>query len=192
MEFGTHAATASICSDLISLLRILLGGSCSCSSKSFFYDMIFSRNPKPWEWVCGGCCDLCCCFIFCVLLLCRNYNYGAARGSVGYDILSNPNQVANDPTLAFQTALWFWTIGATATEPTCHDVMVGNWTPTSTDMADGRKPGFGETINIINGGLECGQVNIAASNRITNYENFCSQLNVIPGSNLDCQTATHY
>ncbi len=55
------------CIDLLwsdQLARILLGGSCSCSSKSFFYDMIFSRNPKPWEWVWGGCCYLCCCFIF--------------------------------------------------------------------------------------------------------------------------------
>ncbi|CAK9208740.1 unnamed protein product [Sphagnum jensenii] len=121
-----------------------------------------------------------------------NYNYGAASGSVGYDILSNPNQVANDPTLAFKTALWFWTTAASATEPSCHDVMVGNWTPSSTDVADGREPGFGETINIINGGIECGQANTAASNRITYYENFCSQLNVSPGSNLDCQSATPY
>jgi chitinase len=111
---------------------------------------------------------------------------------VGYDILSNPNQVANDPTLAFKTALWFWTTAASATEPSCHDVMVGNWTPSSTDVADGREPGFGETINIINGGIECGQPNTAASNRINYYENFCSQLNVSPGSNLDCQSATPY
>lgn len=121
-----------------------------------------------------------------------NYNYGAASVPVGYDILSNPNQVANDPTLAFKTALWFWTTAASATEPSCHDVMVGNWTPSSTDVADGREPGFGETINIINGGIECGQTNTAASNRINYYENFCSQLNVSPGSNLDCQSATPY
>jgi chitinase len=131
-------------------------------------------------------------FFFCFLLLCRNYNYGAASVPVGYDILSNPNQVANDPTLAFKTALWFWTTAASATEPSCHDVMVGNWTPSSTDVADGREPGFGETINIINGGIECGQPNTAASNRINYYENFCSQLNVSPGSNLDCQSATPY
>jgi chitinase len=127
---------------------------------------------------------------FCFLLLCRNYNYGAVT-SVGPAILSNPNEVAIDPTLAFTAALWFWTTAASP-KPSCHDVMVGNWTPSITDVADGRNPGFGETINIINGGIECGQPNPAASNRITNYQNFCSQLNVIPGSNLDCQSATHY
>ncbi|CAK9866738.1 unnamed protein product [Sphagnum jensenii] len=121
-----------------------------------------------------------------------NYNYGAASGSVGYDILSNPDQVANDPTLSFKTALWFWTTAASATEPSCHDVMVGNWTPSSTDVADGREPGFGETINIINGGIECGKPDAAASDRISYYQNFSSQLNVSPGSNLDCQSATPY
>ncbi|CAK9869808.1 unnamed protein product [Sphagnum jensenii] len=120
-----------------------------------------------------------------------NYNYGAASGSVGYNILADPDEVATNATLSFETALWFWTTPASP-KPSCHNVMVGNWTPSSEDIADGREPGFGETINIINGGLECGTSSAAANNRITYYENFCSQLGVSPGSNLSCASATPY
>lgn len=115
----------------------------------------------------------------------RNYNYGAASSSVGYDILSNPDQVATDATLSFKTALWFWTTPSSP-KPSCHDVMVGNWSPSSADVAAGRNAGFGVTIDIINGGIECGHADTSASDRVTQYQNFCSQLNVSPGSNLDC------
>jgi len=116
-----------------------------------------------------------------------NYNYGAASGSVGEDILSNPDLVASDSTLSFKTAFWFWTT-ASGSKPSCHDVMVGNWTPSSADTAAGRTAGFGVTIDIINGGIECGSgtASTAATNRVTYYENFCSQLGVDPGQNLDC------
>jgi len=120
-----------------------------------------------------------------------NFNYGAASASVGSNILANPNQVSTDPVLAFKTALWFWTT-ASPPKPSCHDVMIGNWTPSSADIAAGREPGFGETINIINGGIECDQTSAAASNRITYYQNFCSQLGVSPGSNLSCASAQPY
>ncbi|CAK9215606.1 unnamed protein product [Sphagnum troendelagicum] len=120
-----------------------------------------------------------------------NFNYGAASASVGSNILANPNQVSSDPVLAFKTALWFWTT-ASPPKPSCHDVMIGNWTPSSADIAAGREPGFGETINIINGGIECDQTSAAASNRITYYQNFCSQLGVSPGSNLNCASAQPY
>jgi hypothetical protein len=120
-----------------------------------------------------------------------NFNYGAASASVGYNILANPNEVSSDPVLAFKTALWFWTT-ASPPKPSCHDVMIGNWTPSSADIAAGREPGFGETINIINGGIECDQTSSAASNRITYYQNFCSQLGVSPGPNLSCASAQPY
>ncbi|CAK9237057.1 unnamed protein product, partial [Sphagnum troendelagicum] len=119
------------------------------------------------------------------LQLTWNYNYGAASGSVGYNILADPDEVANNAVISFETALWFWTTPSPP-KPSCHDVMVGNWSPSSDDIADGREQGFGETINIINGGIECGQSSSSANNRIAYYENFCSQLGVSPGSNLDC------
>ena len=37
-------------------------------------------------------------------------------------------------------------------KPSCHDALVGNWKPTAKDLKCGRKPGFGVTINIVNGG----------------------------------------
>ena len=37
-------------------------------------------------------------------------------------------------------------------KPSCHDALVGNWVPTEKDLKCGRKPGFGVTINIVNGG----------------------------------------
>ncbi len=70
--------------------------------------------------------------------------------------------------------------------------MVGNWSPSSEDIADGRELGFGETINIINGGIESGQSSSSGNNRIAYYENSCSQLGVSPGSNLDCASAQPY
>jgi len=125
------------------------------------------------------------------LQLTWNYNYGAASGPVGYNILADPDEVANNAVISFETALWFWTTPSPP-KPSCHDVMVGNWSPSSEDIADGREPGFGETINIINGGIECGQSSSSANNRIAYYENFCSQLGVSPGSNLDCASAQPY
>ena len=37
-----------------------------------------------------------------------------------------------------------------------HDIVTGFWQPNSADSAAGLTTGFGTTINVINGGLECG------------------------------------
>ena len=60
-----------------------------------------------------------------------------------------------------------------AAKGTCHGAIVEN-------------RGFGQTINIINGGLECGGENEAARQRITYYEGYCADLGVAPGANLTC------
>jgi len=121
-----------------------------------------------------------------------NYNYGAASPSVGSDILCNPDKVAEDPVLGFKTAIWFWTTPQYE-KPSCHDVMVGRWSPSANDVAKGRKPGFGQTINIINGGYECGaKWGEQGQNRVTYYKDFCRALKVSPGENLDCKGATPY
>lgn len=36
-----------------------------------------------------------------------------------------------------------------------HDTVVGHWEPNSADTAAGIEIGFGTTINIINGAIEC-------------------------------------
>jgi hypothetical protein len=112
---------------------------------------------------------------------------------VGSDILSNPDLVASDATISFKTALWFWTT-ASNPKPSCHDVMVDNWSPSSSDTAAGRTAGFGVTIDIINGGVECGTgtASAGATNRVAYYKDFCSQLGVDPGPNLDCTNMQHF
>jgi hypothetical protein len=121
----------------------------------------------------------------------RNCNYGAASPSVGYNILANPNEVSSDPVLAFKTALWLWTT-ASPPNPSCHDVMIGNWIPSNADIAAGREPGFGETIYILDGEIECHLTSAAASNLIRLYEYFCTELGVSPGPNLSCASAQAY
>jgi hypothetical protein len=126
------------------------------------------------------------------LQLSWNFNYGAASPSVGSDILCNPDKVAEDPVLAFKTAIWFWTTPQ-YDKPSCHDVMVGGWSPSANDVALGRKPGFGQTINIINGYYECGTSwGAEGQNRVNYYKDLSGSLNVSPGENLDCKNAIPY
>jgi hypothetical protein len=56
---------------------------------------------------------------------------------------------------------------------TCHDAMVsGN---------------FGNTIRVINGGLECNGNNVGEmQDRVQYYQKFCQMLGVDPGSSLTC------
>lgn len=121
----------------------------------------------------------------------RNYNYGAAAPSVRRPILTKPNLVALDPVLAFETSLWFWTTPS-GTIPSIHNVITGEYVPTQADINAGRLPGFGLTIDIINGGLECGTATPQAANRVTYFKQFCSLLGVDPGPNLTCENMTPY
>lgn len=102
-----------------------------------------------------------------------NYNYGACGESLGIDLLNNPDWVATDSSVAFMTALWFW-MTPQSPKPSCHDAI--------------NTSGFGMTINIINGGIECGkgQVTPQAQHRIQLYEQFSRQLGITPGGNLAC------
>lgn len=70
--------------------------------------------------------------------------------------------------------------------------MVGKWNPSQADINANRRAGFGETINIINGGLECGRWNDNANKRVNYYKNFCNILGVDPGANLDCANSAPY
>ncbi|WVZ71248.1 hypothetical protein U9M48_019860 [Paspalum notatum var. saurae] len=102
------------------------------------------------------------------LQLSWNYNYGPAGRSLGFDGLRDPDAVAQDPVLAFKTALWFWMENV-------HQVMA---------------QGFGATIRAINGGDECqGGSGIGTNEmeaRVRFYLNYCNQFGINPGSNLYC------
>ncbi|WP_414619050.1 glycoside hydrolase family 19 protein [Calothrix sp. CCY 0018] len=102
-----------------------------------------------------------------------NYNYGACGAALGIDLLNNPDLVAKDSSISFMTALWFW-MTPQSPKPSCHNAI-------STS-------GFGMTINIINGGIECGkgQVTPQAQSRIKLYKQFAQRLGVTPGENLSC------
>ncbi|KAL5848370.1 hypothetical protein ACOSQ4_006383 [Xanthoceras sorbifolium] len=94
-----------------------------------------------------------------------NFNYGPAGNSIGFDGLNSPETVANDPVISFKTALWYWTNNV-------QSVM---------------SQGFGATIRAINGALECDGGNPSTVQaRIRYYTDYCNQLGVAPGDNLEC------
>ncbi|NSL90137.1 hypothetical protein ECE50_025100 [Chitinophaga sp. Mgbs1] len=106
-----------------------------------------------------------------------NYNYGQASELLFGDknvLLANPEKVIQDGVIAFQTGLWFW-MTPQYPKPSCHDVMIpGKWTPTAAQLAGNLKPGFGATVNIINGGVECGgaQENTKVLSRIAHFQRY--------------------
>lgn len=73
----------------------------------------------------------------------HSYNYIQAGAALGFDGLNSPDLVAQDPVLAFKTAVWFW-MTPQSPKPSCHDVMTGLYTPTAADVAAGRAIGYGE------------------------------------------------
>ena len=71
-------------------------------------------------------------------------------------------------------------------KPSSHDVITGNWRPSS-DTSVGRVPGYGVITNIINGGIEFGrEYNDNVANRIGFYKRYSDILGVGYGNNLDC------
>lgn len=118
------------------------------------------------------------------------YNYGLAGEELGLPLLEHPETVCNNGVTAFSCAIWFW-MKAQPPKPSCHNVMLGKWKPGPSDKKNGRFNGFGMTINIINGGLECGRNTLPAlaKNRIERigfFKTFCRLIGVPPGPNCDC------
>lgn len=121
-----------------------------------------------------------------------NYNYFIVGEALGVDLLSNPDLVKTDGVIAFQTALWFW-MSPQPPKPSMHEAITGIWEPSQEDISLGRRPGFGMTINIINGGKECGEgPHEKASNRVNLYKRFAQQLGVDEGENLSCESMHAY
>uniref|UniRef100_A0A5B6ZKP6 Putative endochitinase PR4 n=1 Tax=Davidia involucrata TaxID=16924 RepID=A0A5B6ZKP6_DAVIN len=101
------------------------------------------------------------------LQLTWNYNYGAAGAAIGFDGLNNPEIVASDPVVSFKTALWYWMNNA-------HSIITSG-------------QGFGATVQDYHGALECNGGRPSTVNaRIQYYLDYCNQLDVGPGNNLDC------
>ncbi|WP_146052789.1 glycoside hydrolase family 19 protein [Aquimarina sp. I32.4] len=116
-----------------------------------------------------------------------NYNYGPASEFIFGDkqvLLDNPDLVIQDAALAFQTAIWFW-MTPQYPKPSAHDVMVSRWVPNELDITKNRVPGLGMTVNIINGGVECGQGTEKPQvlDRIGYYERFAGIYGI--GTDMD-------
>ncbi|KAG0619449.1 hypothetical protein M758_4G141100 [Ceratodon purpureus] len=138
-----------------------------CRVGDFCPQQYFGRGPLQLSW---------------------NYNYISCGSYLGLDLFNNPGLVATNNVISFKSSLWFWNkSGGDGILPHIHDVLTGNWRPSGADQAANRVPGFGVTINIINGGLECNKENAQANSRVELFKNFCRQLGVDPGSNLDCK-----
>jgi predicted chitinase len=103
--------------------------------------------------------------------LTHTYNYTDAANELGISsILSNPEVVATDATIAWSTGLWFWMTDQSG-KGVCHAQY---------------NSGLGATINIING-IECNNGNPGAvANRIKHYRRFCQMLGIDPGPNQGC------
>lgn len=115
-----------------------------------------------------------------------NYNYGPAGQAIGYNLLNDPDKVANDAVISFKTAIWFW-MTPQSPKPSCHQVITNQWNPTAADTGAGRYPGYGVVTNIINGGLECGRgYDDRVADRIGFYKRYADILGVSYGNNLDC------
>ncbi len=130
----------------------------------------YGRGPKQLSW---------------------NYNYGqfskAWFGSKD-TLLEHPDLLSKDPVLSFASAIWFW-MTPQYPKPSCHDIMVGKWIPTKTDVQKGRVPGFGATVNVINGGVECGSENEQQRTvyRYEYFQFFCNYFRVPAGDNISCK-----
>jgi len=72
-------------------------------------------------------------------------------------------------------------------------MRLGLWEPTEADVAAGRRPGFGMSVNIINGGLECGiPTDDRVRDRIQFFRHFVEVLGTTEGENLDCADMRPY
>lgn len=120
-----------------------------------------------------------------------NGNYGKASDCLFGDkkvLLNDPDKVENDAVVAFKVAIWFWMMPETH-KPSAHDVMIGKWQPNAVDKSKGRTPGFGMTINIINGAVECNKgENEGMNDRTGFYRHFLSKLGVTD-ANCACSCA---
>jgi len=138
---------------------------------------------------------------------------------VGEEYLNSPNVLVTDPDIGMAGSIWFWGHEEfnqwsprdpdIPFKPSAHDVLVGNWTPTTADTPGVRTSNdvschrtaanFGVIINIINGGVECGSTasteGIANAQARVNYlEAIAAVMEVdIPAGFLDnCSTQQNF
>lgn len=159
-------------------------------------------NPDTWQgqtWPCGkdkdG--DFLSYFGRGAKQLSYNYNYGPFSEAMYGDVrplLDHPERVA-DTWMNLASAIFFYTYPQPP-KPSMLFVIDGTWKPNEHDKANGLVPGFGVTIQIINGGVECGGAdeNAQSINRINYYKEFAKYLKVpIPADEvLGCKNMKQF
>ncbi len=111
-----------------------------------------------------------------------HYNYGAFSEAMFGDatvLLEDPELVA-DTWLNLASAIFFF-VTPRPPKPSMLHVIDGTWEPSHWDSAVGILPNFGTTINIINGGVECGDSTTEkaqAINRIAYYREYANYFDV--------------
>ena len=92
-----------------------------------------------------------------------NYNYGffskvfSTDGYNGHmELLKDPAAVSRSGYTAMASGIWFY-MTPQKPKPSMHDVMTGYFEPNATDLSNDIDASFATTINIINGGIECGR-----------------------------------
>lgn len=107
------------------------------------------------------------------LQLSWNYNYGAAGAAIGQPLLQNPSLVSTDGAITWQAAVWYW-MASISGGNTAHSAMI-------------KGLGFGATIQVINGSVECGGKQPGkVQQRVDWYTKVCGILGIPPGNNLTC------
>ncbi len=200
-EGGAELAKREIAAFLANISHETTGGWDTAPDGRSAWGLYFKEEVGCETGACTGYCDPTSAFK-CVagktyhgrgpIQLSWNYNYGQAGAALGIDLLAKPELVTSDAKTTFLTALWFW-MTPQAPKPSAHAVMAGTWTPSSDDLAKGRKPGFGMTVNIINGGLECGfPTDARVKDRVGFYERYVTLLGTTKGDAVECATMKPY
>ncbi|KAK1631924.1 hypothetical protein QYE76_006239 [Lolium multiflorum] len=98
-----------------------------------------------------------------------NYNYGAAGDGIKEDLLSHPEYLEQNATLAFAAAMWRWMTPIKKKQPSAHEAFTGIWKPTKNDTLSNRLPGLGATMNLLYGESICGRGFIDPMNVIISH-----------------------
>ncbi len=121
-----------------------------------------------------------------------NYTSFGQAMSVENEYRNDPDILTKNPDIGIAGSIWFWGHKEQSStfpdnipfKPSAHEVVLGEWTPTESDIECGRtEANLGIITNIINGGIECGPNASArglenAEHRVTFFNNIANVLGV--------------
>ena len=133
------------------------------------------------------------------LQLSWNYNYGqfstVSTSPSTYDskqtLLDDPDKLVTNGSLSMMGGIWFY-MTPQSPKPSMHDVITGFFEPNDVDEKANIRADFGTTINIINGGQECGSDGSEkkAKSRGDFYNKWLAHFKLDTESGLSCADQT--